>query len=42
MFFTVIRPRPMPWARRLGWTALLGIAAVGPGRWLLARLGRVN
>lgn len=40
MFFAALPPRPMRWSRRLGWTALLGVAALGPGRWLLARLGR--
>ncbi len=33
----VIHPRPTPWARRLAWTVLLGVAAIPPGRWLLAR-----
>jgi hypothetical protein len=37
-FFAAIPPRPTPWARRLGWAALLGLAAVRPGRWLLMRL----
>ncbi len=37
LFLTVIRPRPTPWARRLAWTVLLGVAAIPPGRWLLAR-----
>jgi hypothetical protein len=40
MFLTVIRPRPTPWARRLAWRVLLGIAAIAPGRWLLARQRR--
>jgi hypothetical protein len=38
-FFAAIPPRPTPWARRLGWTVLLGLAALRPGRWLLLRLG---
>ncbi len=37
-FFAAIPPRPTPWARRLGWTVLLGLAAIRPGRWLLLRL----
>jgi hypothetical protein len=40
MFFAVIRPRPTPWARRLVWSVLLGMAALAPGRWLLTRLSR--
>ena len=37
-FFAAIPPRPTPWARRLGWTVLLALAAIRPGRWLLMRL----
>jgi hypothetical protein len=42
MFYTAIPPRRTPWSRRLTWRVLLGIAAVGPGRWLLARLARAK
>jgi hypothetical protein len=38
MFYAAVPPRPTPWIRRLTWRVLLGIAAIGPGRWLLARL----
>ncbi len=40
MFYAAIPPRLTPWSRRLTWRVLLGIAAVSPGRWLLARLAR--
>ena len=42
MFYAAIPPRPTPWSRRLTWRVLLGIAAVTPGRWLLARLARAK
>jgi hypothetical protein len=42
MFYAAIPPRRTPWTRRLAWRVLLGIAAIGPGRWLLARRGRAN
>ena len=42
MFYAAIPPRRTPWARRLAWSAMLRIAGIGPGRWLLARLGRAN
>jgi hypothetical protein len=42
MFYTAIPPRPTPWARRLTWRVLLGVAATSPGRWLLLRRRRLN
>jgi hypothetical protein len=36
-FYAAVPPRPTPWARRLGWRVLLGVAATAPGRWLLSR-----
>ena len=42
MFYAAVPPRPTPLSRRLAWRVLLGIAALGPGRWFLARLGRAK
>jgi hypothetical protein len=42
MFYAAIPPRRTPWTRRLAWSAMLHIAAIGPGRWLLARLARAH
>jgi hypothetical protein len=36
-FYAAIPPRPTPWARRVTWRVLLGIAGTGLGRWLLLR-----
>jgi hypothetical protein len=36
-FYAAIPPRPTPWIRRFTWRVLLGVAATGPGRWLLAK-----
>jgi hypothetical protein len=41
-FYAAIPPRPTPWARRLGWRVLLGIAGTGAGRWLLSRRSRAR
>ena len=40
MFYAAVPPRRTPWSRSLTWSVLLGIAAIAPGRWLLARLAR--
>ena len=40
VFYAAIAPRQTPWTRRLGWRALLGIAASPVGRWLLSRRSR--
>jgi hypothetical protein len=42
MFYAAVPPRPTPLSRRLAWRVLLGVAAIGPGRWLLARLAAVK
>lgn len=42
MFYAAIPPRLTPLSRRLTWRVLLGLAAVSPGRWLLARLARAR
>ena len=42
VFYAAIPPRVTPWARRLAWSAMLRIAANGPGRWLLQRLARAK
>lgn len=42
MFYAAIPPRLTPWSRRLTWRVLLGLAAIRPGRWLLARLARAK
>jgi hypothetical protein len=41
-FYAAVPPRPTPLTRRLGWRVLLGLAAIAPGRWLLARLAGVK
>jgi hypothetical protein len=40
MFYAAVPPRTTPWSRKFAWRVLLGIAAIAPGRWLLARLAR--
>jgi hypothetical protein len=40
MFYAAVPPRPTPLTRRLAWRVLLGLAAIAPGRRLLARLAR--
>lgn len=42
MFYAAVPPRTTPWSRKFSWSVLLGLAAIGPGRWLLGRLGRAK